>query len=211
MLRNFLVLDRRKNLGNPRRTNINEHVRIGEPLDSTLERRFRARMNSPVDQSFSAVILFEDFSIGDGDYSIVVEAEPSSIGSWLDENEVVTAVDVSRVNENSVKLVEMRFALVRFRVEVRRKVDLVREFVSIVDLIIAPSVRKDERLRETTDFDILISNDIVLETLELKVEHWRERFEDDSFPRVLQSIPFGRVSILSFQRFDLNVILERVL
>lgn len=61
-----------------------------------------------------------------------------------------------------------------------------------------------------TRFDILIPNDIVLETLELKMEDGREGFENDSLPRILQSISFGGVSILSFQRFDLNIVLERI-
>ena len=74
MLRNLFILNRRKNLRHPRRAHIDEHISIRESLDSTLERRFSTRMRRSVDQSFSTVILFEDFSIRYRNDAIVVEA-----------------------------------------------------------------------------------------------------------------------------------------
>ena len=68
-----------------------------------------------------------------------------------------------------MKMVDVRFASVRFRVEVVAEIDLVRELVSVVDLPRRPSVSITGTRQKSTDFDILIPNEIVFETLELKM------------------------------------------
>jgi hypothetical protein len=51
---------------------------------------------------------------------------------------------------------------------------------------------------------------VVLKPLELKVQHGRERLEDDSLPRVLKSVALGVVLVLSVHRLDGDVVLKRV-
>lgn len=51
---------------------------------------------------------------------------------------------------------------------------------------------------------------VVLESLELEVQHGRERLEDDSLPRVLESVALGVVLVLSVHCLDRDVVLKRV-
>lgn len=68
----------------------------------------------------------------------------------------------------------------------------------------------DGRGLVATHLDILVSLHVVLESLELEMQHWRERLEDDTLLGVLESKALGVVSVLSIHRLDRHVVLERV-
>lgn len=91
-----------------------------------------------------------------------------------------------------------------------------RELVTIVDLfVVSPLMISKERSQHdeviSTNLDVLISHHIILESLELQMQHGWERLEYDSLLGVLQSESFSGVSILSIHRLDLDIILERIL
>jgi len=211
---------------------VDEHVGVGEPLGrSSRVVVVVPRLVSSWGRKLSSVVVLENLLVGNRSDSVVVVLEPLSILLGLDESEIVTAVEISSVNEDSVKLVDVVVVSFSVLVEVGSEVELEGKLVSIVDLLRRkekregrrvelesarvfenvssndPSTRENER---KTDLDHRISLHIVLEPLELKVQHWWERLEDDSLPRVLKSVALRLVLVLSVHRLDRDVILERV-
>ena len=53
-----------------------------------------------------------------------------------------------------------------------------------------------------------ITLDVVLESLELKVEYRREGLEDDTLLRFLQAVALSHVLVFTIQGLDSNIILE---
>ena len=52
---------------------------------------------------------------------------------------------------------------------------------------------------------------VVAEALQLQVEYWRKRLEDDTLASIPQSKPFNIILVFTIQRFYGDVIPERVL
>ena len=103
MWRRVLVLPRRQGLINRALANIHQHIRVRKALHGAhlvpLHRRYKAI------EGLATVILFQDLTIGHGSHAIVVELEPPCLAIGLDQSEVVTTMEVSRVDENTVELV----------------------------------------------------------------------------------------------------------
>jgi hypothetical protein len=224
MLRHVLRRDGRKDLVDAACANVDQHVRVGESLHRALHLRLggglSVRLLSWVtvrrDGTLAAEVVLEDFAIRDGDDAVIVEAEPASVGRRLDENEVVTAVNVTGMDEDAMQLVEVRFGAIGALGEVGLDVDLERELVTVVDL--CERVKSDqyvrgceERKRRKAHLDVLVSLHIVLKPLELEMENGRERLEDDALLRILQPETLGVVAVLAIESFDLDVVLERLL
>lgn len=201
MFRHVLGPNRLEDVGDARLADVHEHVRVREPLHRALHRRLRARLRVrrrdrvPVrrERALAAKVVLEHFAVRDGDDAVVVEAQPATIRRRLDQDKVVTAVHVARVDQDAVQSVLVRLGPVRLLVEVRLEVDLERELMPVVDL------------------DVLVAVHVVLEALELEVQDGRELFEDDTLLGVLQSIAFGVVPVLAVKRLDLDIISERLL
>ena len=51
---------------------------------------------------------------------------------------------------------------------------------------------------------------VILVALQLQVQDWRKRFEDDTLPSVLQSKTFSLILVFAIQRFYSDIIPERV-
>ena len=85
-------------------------------------------------ERLTTIVLLKDLSVSDGGNSIVIELEPSSLPIRFDESEVVTAVQITRVNQDTMKLVDPGLGPVCRVVEEFVKVNLEREFVAVVDL-----------------------------------------------------------------------------
>lgn len=111
----------RQDLRSFARSNVDQHVSVGEALHGTLERWFAPRMDAV--NHFSTVILFKDLLISDMHHPIIIKAQPSSICGRLDEDKVVTAVNVSGMNQNSVKVIDPTLALISISVQIRAQID----------------------------------------------------------------------------------------
>lgn len=112
---------------------VHQHVGIGELLQRpglcSLMRRDEAIWH------LSTVVVFEYLLVRDRRHTVVVEFVPSSVLCRLDKSKVVTSVKIARVNEHTVKLVNVghvRVALVL--VDELGQIDLEGELVPVVDL-----------------------------------------------------------------------------
>lgn len=83
---------------------INQHVRIREPLHRPCLISLKSGHNAV--QCLATIVLFQYFTVSHRRHPIVVELEPSSLVIRLDESEVVTAVEITRVDEYTMKLVD---------------------------------------------------------------------------------------------------------
>lgn len=122
-----------KDLINSSLPNVYQHVSIGKPFHSS--RLIALQWRQKTVQNFSAIILFENFFICHRSNSVVVELQPPSIPVGLDESEIVAAMQISRVDENTMQLVYP--VLILFGdslVNIVCKVDFKGELVSVVDL-----------------------------------------------------------------------------
>lgn len=199
MFRHVLGRDRLEDFVHAGLADVDEHVRVREPLHGALDRGLGAglrvrgldRVTVRSERSLTTKVVLEDFAVRDRHDAIVVEAEPTTVRRRLDQDKVVAAVHVSRVHEHAVQPVLVRLGPVCLFVEVRLEVDLERELVPVVDL------------------DILVALHVVLEALELEVQDGRELLKDDALLGVLQPVAFGVVPVLPVQRLDLDVISER--
>lgn len=61
-----------------------------------------------------------------------------------------------------------------------------------------------------TNLDHCVPLNIIFESLQLKVEHWREFLEYDAFLGILQAQPFSLVFVITLQSFHGDIILERL-
>ncbi len=64
------------------------------------------------------------------------------------------------------------------------------------------------KFEPVVDFNHRIALHIVVETLELQMEHRREAVEDDTLLGVLQAETLGGIFVLAFHHFDADVVRE---
>lgn len=106
MWRRVLILPWRQDLINRTLANVHEHVRVREALH-------RAHLVSlhgwyEAIEGLAAVVLFQNLTVGHGSHAIVVELEPPCLAIGLDQSEIVATVEVSRVDEDTMELVNPR-------------------------------------------------------------------------------------------------------
>ena len=205
VLGHVLGRDGLEDLADSGRAHVHEHVGVREALHGALDRRLDARLDvcggrddvvaavRRRERALTAEVVLEHLAVGDGHDTVVVEPQPAAVGLRLDEDEVVAAVHVARVDEDAMELVQVRLGPVGLGVQVRLEVDLERELVAVVDL------------------DVLVAVHVVLEALELEVEDGRKLLEDDALLGVLEPEALGVVPVLALERLDHDVVLERLL
>ena len=87
---------------------VHQHVRIREALDGP-------NLLSPcLDRSitvgrFATIVIFKDFLVCHGCNAIIVKLKPSGFSIGLNQSEIVSAVQIARVDEDAVQVVEVRF------------------------------------------------------------------------------------------------------
>lgn len=118
-------------------SDVDQHVGVGEPLrgSSCVIVVVVSRLVPSGRGEFSSVVVLENLLVGDGGDSVVVVLEPLSVLLRLDQGEVVSAVKVSGVDEDSVKLVDVVVVSLGVLVEVLSEVELEGELVTVVDLV----------------------------------------------------------------------------
>jgi len=113
--------------------------------------------------------------------------------------------------EYTVKFVFRGFGPVGGFVEEFVKVNFEGEFEAIIDL--RGRLEPDQQLFEgisRANLDHGVALHVVLVALQLQVQHWWKRLEDNTFPSILQSEPFSLVLVFAIQRLYSDVIPERV-
>jgi hypothetical protein len=58
-------------------------------------------------EHFSTIVVLEDLLVGDGCHTVVVKLEPPAVGLGLDKRKVVTAVQIARMDEDAVEVVDV--------------------------------------------------------------------------------------------------------
>lgn len=85
---------------------IDQHVRIGEPLHRPCLVSLKSWRDTI--QRLTTIILLQHLTVSHRRHPIVVKLEPSGLVIRLDESEVVTAMEITRVDEHTMKLVDPR-------------------------------------------------------------------------------------------------------
>ena len=206
----IFLSERRQDLIDRRVADVHQHVGIGEPLHRP-DLIPLCLGDDPV-QWLSTIVLLQNFLIRHRRHPIVVEFEPPGLPIWFNKSEVVSAVEVTGVYKYTVKLVLRGFGPVSGLVEEFVKVNFEGKFEAIVDLRgrLGPNQKPFENAGHA-NLDHGVALHVVLVALQLQVQHWRKRLEDNTFPSILQSEPFGLVLVFAIQRFYGNVIPERVI
>jgi hypothetical protein len=73
-------------------------------------------------EHISTVVVLQDLLVGDRGNTIVIELEPSSVFLGFDQGEVVSTVEITRVDQDTM-LVHVRHGLISLLVEVLGEVD----------------------------------------------------------------------------------------
>ena len=111
---------------------IDQHVGVGELLQRTCLCPL-VRRNQAI-KYVATVVVLEHLFIRHRRYPIIVEFEPPAILLRLDQSKVMTAVQITRVHEDAVKLVDARLRPILFFVQELREIYREGEFMAIVDL-----------------------------------------------------------------------------
>ena len=120
-------------------------------------------------------------------------------------------VEVPGVYEDTVKPVLPGFGSVSCLVEEFVKVNFEGEFEAIIDLrVVSKPYQWFVDGVGGTYLDHGVALHVVLVALQLQVQDWRKRLEDDTLPSILQSKSFSLVLVFAIQRFHSDVIPERV-
>lgn len=84
---------------------INQHVGVGELFESSSLSSLMRRDKTV--QHVSAIIVFQDLLVCDGRNSVIIKFVPATILFRFDESEIVAAVKITRVHEDTVELIDM--------------------------------------------------------------------------------------------------------
>ena len=106
-----LLPERRQDLVVQALANVHQHVRVRKALQGAhlsaltlLLLLLRGRYDRS--ERFAAVVLFQDLLVRHGRHTVVVELEPTLFRVRLDEGKVMSAVEIARVYEHAVELVD---------------------------------------------------------------------------------------------------------
>ena len=88
-----LVLERSQYFVDGRVSNIHQHVCIGKSLHRTDLVALECRVDNI--QGFAAVILFQDFFVGDWRHPVIVEFKPSGCAVGFDEGEIMSPMKIA--------------------------------------------------------------------------------------------------------------------
>lgn len=109
-----------------------QHVSVREALHGAhliaLQRLWNAI------QRFTTIVLLQHFAVGHRSHTIVVELEPSRVAIWFNQSKVVTAIHVTGMHQDAMQFVYPILRLGWTFVDELSKVNLEREFVTIVYL-----------------------------------------------------------------------------
>ena len=187
VLRDVVLCGLTDDLRDVRLAHVHEHVRVGEP------RQTDAR-NSRSGALVLTVLLVQRLGHLLLRHSFIVELEPLTAQIWTNVGVVVSAVDAAAVHQHGVQQVLVSHGPVSVGGEIlavtRVQVELLREFVAIVDL------------------NHRVALEVVLEAFELQLQHRGKLREQHALLRVLQSVTFGAVFVLPVHLLHLDVLVE---
>lgn len=106
MGRGILFCEGWQHLRNLALADIDQHVRVSEPLHRPCLVSLESWHNAV--QRLATIVLFQHLTIRHRRHPVVVKLEPSCVVIRLDESEVVAAVEITRVYKHTVKLVDPR-------------------------------------------------------------------------------------------------------
>jgi hypothetical protein len=107
MWRCDLIIPRRQHKIRLRLTDIDQHIRIREPLHRAYLSTLRGGQSTM--QRLATKVLFRHLLIRHRCHAVVIELEPARLPVGLDVRKVVTAVQVTRVDEDAYEFVYPRF------------------------------------------------------------------------------------------------------
>jgi hypothetical protein len=87
-----------------------------------------------VAQHVTTVVVLRDLLVGDRGNPVIVVFEPSTVLLRLDEREVMAAMQITGMYENTMKFVHRRWWSLLFIVQELGQVDGEGELVAVVDL-----------------------------------------------------------------------------
>lgn len=192
---------------------VHQHIRIRKLLDVPVVRLSSSR-REPIDRRIIPIIVLQHLLVRHRDDPVIIVLEPPPLLLRLDQGKVMPSVQVSGVDEDTVELVVLGDASVGgFAVQVWGKVDVEGELMASVDLTPkhVTSVRVSVTSNSATHLAHRILLHIILEPPQLQMQHRRKLLEDHTFLRILQPVSLRLVLVLSLQRLDLDVVLERFL
>lgn len=150
----------------------------------------------------AAVIILQDLFVCDWSDAVIIKLEPSTILLRLYQGKVVTAVKVTRMNEDAMKLIDERGGSIRGIVKEFGEIDGEWEFMSVVDLLVSWCATLKVHLSKR----ILL--DIVFESPKLKMQHRREISENHTLLGRLQPETFSLVFVVPIKCLYRYVISE---
>ena len=93
-----------KDVVNSAFTDIDQHVRIREALDGPELLIPRLNRGIPISR-FATIVIFKDLLVRHGRNTIIVILEPFSLSIGFDKSKVMSAVQIARVNEDTMQAV----------------------------------------------------------------------------------------------------------
>lgn len=100
MRRRVLLGERSEDIIDCRITNVNQRARVGEALHrSNLIALLNARERA---DGFAAIVFLKNFLVCDWCDAVIIVLKPSRIAVRLDECEVLSAMEISRVDKDTM-------------------------------------------------------------------------------------------------------------
>mmetsp|Transcript_1048 Transcript_1048/g.2442 ORF Transcript_1048/g.2442 Transcript_1048/m.2442 type:complete len:420 (-) Transcript_1048:691-1950(-) len=129
-------------------------------------------------------------------HALVLEAVPL-VAVWADESVVVAAVHAAAVHQHAVQAVQVAHFAIRLGAEVLAvphvQIQLIWKLVAVVDL------------------DHHITGKVVLEALQLELQHGREILEQHPLARILHAMTVCLVLVLTVQHLHRAVLVKAVI
>lgn len=132
MRRCILFLERCQYLVDRHLADVYQHVSVREALHGANLVALQRLWNAV--QRFAAKILLQHLAISHRSHTIIVKLEPSGVAIWFYQRKVVSAVHVTGMHQDAMQLVYPILRFGRTFVDKFSKVNLKREFVTIVNL-----------------------------------------------------------------------------
>lgn len=133
MSRSIMLFKRLQNLVFIAFPDIHQHVGIGEFLHRS--RLLLTLVGSQAVYDITSIVVLQYLSIGNRGHTVIVILEPSTFLVRFDERKVMTTVQITGMDQDTIELVNLGRPTFRGSlVQELGEIDRVREFMTVVDL-----------------------------------------------------------------------------